>query len=281
MYLYHKMSNTLHYIINKIFRPLSFKDKTQIKQLIEQSTNIKQTMAQISKLVTNEFIKLKCVQDEKRQDFISSKIVNFIRQTQITELTRIVDIGGGNGNVLQQITSILGFTEQTENFICVETKTDWIETYDYSNKNISYLFWNNNSLQIEDNSVDYILCMVSLHHMTDATIETTLKEINRILKPSGMLLVKEHDANQNSKKFIELEHYLYHIMDSAYQYKFIDPDSYFENSIGNFKSIQEWRRLIEEIGGLNRKITTNRFLNGPFVNDNKNVSNLYWDVYTK
>jgi hypothetical protein len=70
-------------------------------------------------------------------------------------------------------------------------------------------------------------------------------------------------------------------MDSAYQYKFIDPDSYFENSIGNFKSIQEWRRLIEEIGGLNRKITTNRFLNGPFVNDNKNVSNLYWDVYTK
>jgi ubiquinone/menaquinone biosynthesis C-methylase UbiE len=274
-------TDKLDCLINKIFRPLSFKDKSLIKQLIEQSTNIRLTLKQISKLVTNEFIKLKCVQDENRQDFISSKLVNFIKHEQITEITRIVDIGGGNGNVLQQITSILGFTEQKENFICVETKTDWIETYDYTNKNISYLFWSNNSLQIEDNSVDYILCMVSLHHMTDETIEITLKEINRILKPGGMLLVKEHDANENSKKFIELEHYLYHIMDSAYQYKIIDPVSYLENSIDNFKSIQEWRRLIETFGGLHNKITTNRFLNGPFINDNKNASNLYWEVYTK
>jgi ubiquinone/menaquinone biosynthesis C-methylase UbiE len=143
------------------------------------------------------------------------------------------------------------------------------------------MFWDNESLQIEDNSVDTILCMVSLHHMTDSTIETTLKEINRILKPGGMLLVKEHDANEMSKKFIVLEHYLYHIMDSAYQHKVIDPDAYFDNCIDNFKSIREWRGLIEDIGGLNRKTTTNRFLDGPFVNDNKNASNLYWEVYTK
>ena len=277
--------NKLYDLINKIFRPLSSKDKWHIKSLIEQSKNIKQTLVTISEIVTNEFIRMKCVTDENRQEFIATKILKFIRQnnkkTMITDKTRIIDMGGGNGNVLQQMNSMLGFTEKKENFICVETKTDWVETYDYSNKNISYMFWDNESLQIEDNSVDTILCMVSLHHMTDSTIETTLKEINRILKPGGMLLVKEHDANEISKKFIVLEHYLYHIMDSAYQHKVIDPDAYFENCIDNFKSICEWRGLIEDIGGLNQKTTTNRFLDGPFVNDNKNASNLYWEVYTK
>ena len=277
--------NKLYDLINKIFRPLSSADKWHIKSLIDQSKNIKQTLETISEIVTNEFIRMKCVTDENRQEFIATKILKFIRQnnkkTMITDKTRIIDMGGGNGNVLQQMNSMLGFTEQKDNFICVETKTDWVETYDYNNKNITYMFWDNDSLQIEDNSVDTILCMVSLHHMTDSTIETTLKEINRILKPGGMLLVKEHDFNEISKKFIVLEHYLYHIMDSAYQYKVIEPDAYFENCIDNFKSIREWRRLIENIGGLNWKTTTNRFLDGPFVNDSKNASNLYWEVYTK
>ena len=70
-------------------------------------------------------------------------------------------------------------------------------------------------------------------------------------------------------------------MDSAYQHKVIEPDAYFENCVDNFKSIREWRGLIENIGGLNWKTTTNRFLDGPFVNDSKNASNLYWEVYTK
>ena len=278
------MNNKLSELVNKIFKPLAFKDKKYIKELIEKSKNIKQTLQTISNIVTNEFIKMKCIRDEYRQDFIVSKILNFIRtysQNRITEQTRFVDIGGGNGNVLQQMNSTLDLIEQKHNFICVETQTDWIETYDYNNKNISYIFWNNDSLQIEDNSVDYILCMVSLHHMTDETIETTFKEINRILKPGGMLFVKEHDSNEYSKKFVELEHYLYHIMDSAYQYKIIDINTYFENSIDNFKSIQKWRELIETFGGLHWKKTTNRFLDGPFVNDNKNASNLYWEVYIK
>ena len=278
------MNNKLSELVNKIFKPLAFKDKKYIKELIEKSKNIKQTLQTISNIVTNEFIKMKCIRDEYRQDFIVSKILIFIRaysQNRITEQTRFVDIGGGNGNVLQQMNSTLDLIEQKHNFICVETQTDWIETYDYNNKNISYIFWNNDSLQIEDNSVDYILCMVSLHHMTDETIETTFKEINRILKPGGMLLVKEHDSNEYSKKFVELEHYLYHIMDSAYQHKIIDINTYFENSIDNFKSIQKWRELIETFGGLHWKKTTNRFLDGPFVNDNKNASNLYWEVYTK
>ena len=136
------MNNKLSELVNKIFKPLAFKDKKYIKELIEKSKNIKQTLQTISNIVTNEFIKMKCIRDEYRQDFIVSKILIFIRaysQNRITEQTRFVDIGGGNGNVLQQMNSTLDLIEQKHNFICVETQTDWIETYDYNNKNISYV----------------------------------------------------------------------------------------------------------------------------------------------
>ena len=136
------MNNKLSELVNKIFKPLAFKDKKYIKELIEKSKNIKQTLQTISNIVTNEFIKMKCIRDEYRQDFIVSKILNFIRtysQNRITEQTRFVDIGGGNGNVLQQMNSTLDLIEQKHNFICVETQTDLIETYDYNNKNISYV----------------------------------------------------------------------------------------------------------------------------------------------
>lgn len=275
----------LDWMVHKIFKPLSHKDKQIIKKLIIQSkNNIPQSLQSISRLVTAEFIKSKQIPDENRQDFIVSKILNFIRINTpeiLSDHLKIVDIGGGNGNVLQQLNASLGFLEKKENFICVETKTDWVESYEFNNKNISYMFWNNHSLQIKDNSIDYILCMVSLHHMTDETIMTTLQEIERILKPGGMLLVKEHDANESSINFIVWEHYLYHILDTAYQGKVINTDVYFEHYIDNFKSKEEWQQIIERDGRLTWKTTTNRFLDGPFKKGDKNASNLYWDVYTK
>lgn len=272
-------------MIHKIFRPLSRQNKQTIKKnIIQSKNNIPQTLQSISRLVVDDFTKFKRVSDENRQDFIVSKILKFIQSNApeiISEQLRIVDIGGGNGNVLQLINTTLGLTEKKDNFICVETKTDWVESYDFNHKNITYMFWNNHSLQIQDNTFDCVLCMVSLHHMTDETIVTTLQEIERILKPGGILLIKEHDANQDSMKFIVWEHHLYHIMDDAYQGKIIDVDNYLGHNIANFKSKQEWQKLIEEKGHITWKITTNRFLDGPFTKDDKNASNLYWDVYTK
>jgi ubiquinone/menaquinone biosynthesis C-methylase UbiE len=272
-------------LIHKIFKPLQSRYKHFIKNIITETNtdNLNKSLFSISKLVTDEYTRNNFVSNENRQDFITTKIINYLRHihaigsTELYTDMQIIDIGGGNGNVLQQIATILDLKK--EHVTCIESNTDWIENYDYNNSNISYMFWDNSELRIESNSINVVLCMVSLHHMTDNTIHNILKEIKRVLKPNGILLIKEHDTNSNSEKYIHWEHYLYHILDNAYKSKIIDPDNYLENAIENFKSKEEWCSIIETVGELTWKARTNRFLDGEFTNDSKNPTNLYWDIY--
>ena len=84
LYENNSSDNKLYDLINKIFRPLSSTDKWHIKSLIDQSKNIKQTLETISEIVTNEFIRMKCVTDENRQDFIGSFKYNKCRNAKRT-----------------------------------------------------------------------------------------------------------------------------------------------------------------------------------------------------
>ena len=188
-----------------------------------------------------------------------------------------MDIGGGNGNVLSNINNII--CSNKENFICVETQNNWIENYNFNNTNISYIFWDNNNINVPDNSIDIVLCMVSLHHMPDELIQTVLININKKLKPNGLLLIKEHDLTYFSHFFIEWDHYLYHILDSLYN-KNLNVEEYFNNNIHNFKNKNEWKNIITNYNFtfIDRK---NRFLDNYFKQDIKNLSCLYWDIYKK
>ena len=269
---------TMNTLINKIYKFVSYREKEYIKGLIYKSTesNINTTFMLIWEIVNNSVIGKKIFPDENRQEFIISKLGAYLSSRYNMGLPnlKIMDIGGGNGNVV----SGLAKEKEKENYICLETHTDWMETYKYNNENITYMFWDNKTVPQADNTMDIILCMVSLHHMTDETIQITLSEIGRILKPGGLLLIKEHHYTPESEEYIIWEHHLYHILDVSFANKTVDPVKYFHDNINNFKSKQEWKELIENTG-LRWKETSNRFLDGPFTKDDKNASCLYWDVY--
>lgn len=272
-------------LIHKIFKFITTTDKHKIKCIIKDTplsnrkllsqniNNISETIVRYTKYINLE-------KDPNRQEFIVDKICNFINsktQIELNDQTVIVDIGGGNGNVLSGINSKLGGPK--ENFICVES-TNWVEQYEFNNDNITYKFWNNNQIDIPDNTCDILLCMVSLHHMTTETIMNTFNEIKRILKPSGLLLIKEHDADPTSIKLIEWEHHLYHILDCAYNKERTNAIEYLEKCVHNFNSKSFWNSVLVSTYGFKMFIRGNRFLDGPYVeNDSKNPTKLYWDVY--
>jgi ubiquinone/menaquinone biosynthesis C-methylase UbiE len=273
-------------LIHKIYKFLSNSDKSELKNMIYRTIKnnelLESNMNKIYNVILKYVKQLKLKRDENRQDFIVSKIMSFIQSMQpniLNNTLTVADIGGGNGNVLSGINDILK-GDKTQ-FICVETK-DWIEHYKYDNPNITYAFWNNNTIDIADESCDVVFCMVSLHHMSDETIAHSLNEIRRILKKGGLLLMKEHDCNSaKTNEMILWEHHLYHLLDCAYDNRPFDYDNYYNNSIYNFKSKRGWRVLLEE-GQFQYKCSKNRFLDGDYVdNDKKNASNLYWDVYEK
>ena len=276
----HYHTTKLDILINKIFRFMTTRDQKYVKDIINMTKSevgLKANLEKISRLVLN-YSNLK--RDETRQYFIVSKIMNFLDSQIVNEQSTIVDIGGGNGNVLSGLKLNLGGAK--EQYICVETTSDWVESYEFDKTSCTYVFWDNNSIDVPNESCDLVLCMVSLHHMSDEIISNTLCEIYRILKPTGLLMIKEHDTNNtDANALIHWEHHLYHILDCAYNKEHIQVDSYLQQTIHNFKSKESWKEIIEyrEFVFYQR---TNRFLEETYIeNDIKNPSNLYWDIYTK
>ena len=263
-------------LINKICRFMTTKAKKQIKGLIK-TNNYKQ----ISQLITDDVVFLNIKPDETRQDFITSKILNYLSNSNVIhENFRIVDIGGGNGNILSGLYKTIKESTK-DNFICVETLTDWNESYAFDNNHLTYKFWDNNTIDIEDKSIDVVMCMVSLHHMNNETLTHVFANISRILKKDGLLMIKEHDCRSREvNELILWEHHLYHMLDCAYNHEMIHLESYLTSNIYNFKPKIDWQILLTTHGMklIDRK---NRFLDGLFVQDNKNVTELYWDIYTK
>jgi ubiquinone/menaquinone biosynthesis C-methylase UbiE len=259
---------------------MSARDQKYVKEIIHMTKSeigLKSNLEKISRLVLT-YSNLK--KDETRQDFIVSKIMNFIDSYIMNDQSTIVDIGGGNGNVLSGLKLNLGGAK--EQYICVETASDWVESYEFNKTSCTYVFWDNNSIDVPTESCDLVLCMVSLHHMSDEIISKTLREIYRILKPSGLVMIKEHDNNStDANMLIHWEHHLYHILDCAYNKEHIQTDSYLQQTIHNFKSKESWKEIFEyhEFEFHQR---TNRFLEETYIeHDIKNPSNLYWDIYTK
>jgi ubiquinone/menaquinone biosynthesis C-methylase UbiE len=125
---------------------------------------------------------------------------------------------------------------------------------------------------------------------TDDTITRAISEIRRVLRASGRLLVKEHNAKPDNLKYIYWEHHLYHVLDVAMGGMSADSSvptdssdmrwqEYCDQSVNNFKSAEVWQGLFVDGAGFNHVARLNRFLDGPFVPDSRNPSELYWDEY--
>ena len=285
-------------VVYKIFKFLDDRDKTQITRIIGAdigdmadegaSPGLADKLHRIYQIVRPVVISRKISVDEDRQEFITGKLQDYLGLGDRVlpddgARKRFLDIGGGNGNILSGLQTRLG--GPAEDFICVENQGGWQEDYKYSNVNIQYQFWDNQELAgVADGSVDIVFCMVSLHHMKDETIGRAISEIKRVLRPGGRLLTKEHNATTENLRYIYWEHHLYHVLDMAMSRGVDARDdshgwtNYCEQSVNNFKSAEQWQELITD-AGFNHVARTNRFLDGPFVPESRNPSELYWDEY--
>lgn len=65
---------------------------------------------------------------------------------------------------------------------------------------------------LPDNSVDLVTAFVSLHHVIDQ--EAQIKDFARIIKPSGAIIIREHDLEKDSLMFEYLQ--LIHIISAVW-----------------------------------------------------------------
>lgn len=280
-------------LIHKILRPLSRADKLRVEQYIRAATpsTLAHTLLSISRLVLRRLGGTKESGGGKggngdggdggKGDFVADNLLRFLSPASVRS-ARIVDVGGGNGDVLSALQRRLG--GPPEQYVCVETQTDWVDAaYPFSHTNITYSFWDNRAMRdLPDESADVVLCMVALHHLPAPVQDAALREMARILKPGGRWLVKEHDASDpEALFFIEWEHHLYHILDCAKQGQLVQPETYLARSVHAFLPKERWARVLRGHGLQMQGPFRDRFLEGPWRQDSRNASNLFWVCGTK
>lgn len=284
------ISKRFYILIKKIFKFINKNDIISIQVIIKNHDRIETKLQSIYNII-NKYNLPDMNHEENRKCYIAMEFYNALTRNKnnyiLNNNSIILDIGGGNGDMLEALKNIYyekGVNFKKDNLICVETKTDWNENYLFQNENITFHFWNNEKLQLDENlkqKCDIIICMVSLHHMYDNTIDNILTEIYSMLKPNGLLFIKEHNYTAISSDCIIWEHHLYHIMDCKKKNIPLNAQHYLNTNIYNFKSANTWQNIIQN-KGFQLLDRTNRFLGHEMVDTNhKNGSQLYWDIYKK
>jgi hypothetical protein len=259
-------------IIHKIIKNRTTGDK--IFSILSQNNFIVNStiLYQLSQIIPHQ------PPDKDRQKFISDKLSNYLKTLDLKN-PLIVDIGGGNGDVLKNIGHSLKIDKN--HLFVVEQKTPWSEPYPFSNGDyLNYIYWDNNKIpEIKPHSANVILIMVSMHHMTDSTIQHLFDNLNRIAKPNAIVIIKEHDLSNpdKDKLVIDWEHHLYHLAESKNPTK-NELSKYLEHYVDNFKSKQYFDELFvkndyEQVQELNRLFEK--------MPDDRNPTNLYWKIYQR
>ena len=272
------LSNRINRLLDKLLKEENSKNINKIKNIIIQTDNTMDeliiSMINISKLITNT----KYIYN-KNHNWISNKLIELFIKFNYTSNISIVDIGGGEGNILNYLNK--SFNVSNNNLYIVEQKQDWAEKYTFNN-NINYLFWDNINIDIKEDSIDIILIIVSLHHMNDETIENLMLNVNRILKTNGILIIKEHNCMTTEDiKIIDWEHHLYHILMSLkYDLNEESIEKYLRTFTNNYKSMEEYNNIFTKYNFKNI-LNLNRSFNMYTIDDKLNATNLYWALYQK
>ena len=180
----------------RLFELLGKYLKSDIKTLVAKFECM--TYDDVYKLICNSFKKKP---DISRGSFHAAEMFRKIKHYVSKDINNYLDIGCGDGN----ITTALGKLLKAIHVHCIEVFTN------NNNNNIEYFYIDKKRkpiLSYPDKYFDVITAFMSLHHIVN--LSDMVDEIYRILKPDGILIIKEHDCwNSIDAMLIYIEHNIY------------------------------------------------------------------------
>lgn len=207
-------------LFDDIYKKNNIEEITRLQLLLINFTNYDTSKIIIKKLKKN-------IKDNKIIDILSknpkirenniyevcNKWIYAIQNLSLYYLKNItnknfnyLDIGCGDARKTMLFYKYLKLKK--ENVYCTDIKT-W-GPYQKDKKEIPFQFEfiMNNKLKYEDNKFDLVSCILTLHHIQD--MNNFIKEIYRIIKPGGYLLLIEHSVYTDyDRLLINIQHLLY------------------------------------------------------------------------
>ncbi len=256
------------------------KSNIQISTYIKDSVNNIHNTAKIILLFNNFFSKKKTdliIEKIKNNELIyDSQIINYIKSTKINLPNIIVknnnkcsywkyifenlelkyhdikninsennknikylDIGCGNGKKTKMFAH--NFHINKNNIYGTDIKK-WGP---YNQKNIKHDFHFkyilDDKIDFPDNSFDIITCFFVLHHILD--LDKIMKEIRRVLKPGGYIIILEHDNHTDYDNILlDILHLLYGIYVDKNKLYLKNPD------YAQYYNFMEWDYIFQKYG---------------------------------
>lgn len=95
---------------------------------------------------------------------------------------------------------------------------------------------------IPDTSLDVVTCYIGLHHCPVAKLDGFVKSINRILRPGGSFVIRDHNVKTpEMATFVSLVHTVFNVgLNETWEFEAKD--------FKNFKPADEWAAIIEQAG---------------------------------
>ena len=111
----------------------------------------------------------------------------------INKPTCYLDIGCFDGNFASGI---------ARHFNLNKFQTHGVDINLCANPNITFTQYDGKILPFSDNSFDLISCIFILHRTPEQNLEICCSEIFRVMKPGGMVILQEHNINNDTDKKI-------------------------------------------------------------------------------
>jgi SAM-dependent methyltransferase len=188
----------------------------------------------------------------------------FEQQLRAAKITQYLDIGCGNGSITAAIGAHLKLTPENIfgadiatwaghdhkqeslpgfTFKTVDTTLRAVST---SSKDTSlHIASSGYSIDLPSGSIQFISLLMVLHHIKDELLPAVFGEIARLLSPSGLVLLREHDSpNEMVDSLINIEHGVFEVVLEG----LTSGDSFGKNYYGKYRTKREWRVLFALYG---------------------------------
>jgi ubiquinone/menaquinone biosynthesis C-methylase UbiE len=179
-----------------------------------------------------------------------------------------LDIGCGDGKKTSLFSKYVKVASQ--NIYCTDIET-W-GPYQKNKKELEckFKYIENNKLNYLDNEFDIITCILTLHHIQN--MEDFIKEIYRIIKPGGYLLLIEHSIYTDyDRLFVNMQHLLFSALYDGKKDYVKNPDYIY------CYNMYEWNFILEKNGFKFKKEDVVVFKN----EYNINYDNIFYGFFTK
>ena len=204
-----------------------------LRELLHKSTSQKNIYSHLRTLYKQE----NAFDNKARSYSLARTIVSEIRRFKpYKKYKSFLDIGCATGAITLELMNQLNIPRENTYGTDIDdyniTKFNFIKTTQKT-ENLDTIF---------PSSIDLITCLMSLHHIEN--VETTLKELNRIISPTGILIIREHDCTSKIfSYFLDIVHGLYEMSLGEKV-----SDTFLKDFSADYRNHQEWRKIITAAG---------------------------------